>query len=64
MKNRMYAWHLFGRSRVDFLNFAIRDRRLDRNRVQQSGEMKIGSVLRDATHLQRPVDARSIAADR
>ena len=63
MKNRTHAGHFLGGGRVEFDHSAVGDCRFDRNGIQHPGKVEIGGVLRHATHLHRPVDARLAFAD-
>src|SRR4029450_11650491 len=51
MKNSSHAWHFFGFGRIELLDFTVGDRRLDGNRIQKSGKVEVGGVLRCSGHL-------------
>ena len=64
MQNRAHAGHFLGSGRVELLDAAVGDRGLDRHGVEHAGEMKVRRVLRKPGHLERPIHARRVAADR
>ena len=64
MKNSSHAGNLFRGSRVEILDFAAGNCRLDRHGIQHSGKMEIGRVLRISTYLERAIYARCLATDR
>src|SRR4029077_15067645 len=64
MQNRADAGHLLCGGGVELRDLSIGNRRIDRNRVQQSWKVKVGGIVRCSGHLQRPIDARSVATYR
>src|SRR5205823_13251533 len=64
MQNRADAGHLLCGGGVELRDLPIGNRRLDWNTLQQSRKIKVGGVMRCSGHLQRPIDARSVATDR
>jgi hypothetical protein len=64
MKNSSYAGHSFGRGSIELLNFAIRDRRLDRDRIKQSRKVEVRGVVRHSAYFQWAIYARCLATDR
>ena len=56
MKNRAHTWHLLRHSCVDLLDFAVGNRRFDRNRIEHSRKVVVGSVHGRAADLKRAID--------
>src|SRR5207253_10946055 len=63
MKDCSHARHSLSRSRVQLLDFAICNRRFDRNGVEQVRKMEIRSVRRGTANFEWTIDARLRFAD-
>ena len=64
MKDCAHAWHFLCLTRIELLQLAVGDRRLDWNGIQQAGKVKVRRIHRGAADLEWTIDARRLSTDR